>query len=126
MPRRRNVVFSVSRSCATSSDRAPGRTGTSAGEELRRLGGYAFPLVRDDGRATRDLGERGVVAQRTDDQVAHGAGGRTGGRVEEAEAQTERDAGQPQHATELPTAEHCEHLVGHPVLSSAPIGEATG
>ena len=129
MPSRRNVSFSTSRSCATSSDRAPGRTGTDGGEEADRVGGHALPLVGHDRRVERDhLGERGLVAERPDHEVAHGAAqGASADRVQEAEAEAERDAGQREHAPELAAAEHRDQLtrrvgVDHPDLSSAPIG----
>ena len=47
-----------------------------------------------------------LVAQRPHDQLADRTGGGAGDRVEEAEAEAERDAGEAEHPAELAATEH--------------------
>ena len=62
----------------------------------------------------RDLGERALVAEVADDEIADRGGRRVGRRVEEAARDAERDRGQPEHATELPTTQHGDGRRGAP------------
>ncbi len=98
----------------------PGPDRQVAREEARRVGGHALPLVGHHRRVARDFGERGLVAERADHEVAHGARRRAVDRVEEPEPHIEWDAGEREHAAELATSQHRHHLVGHRELSSAP------
>ncbi len=89
------------------------------GEKPRRGSRDPLPLVGDDGGTRRDLGQRGFVAEVTDDEVADRRGRRARDGVEEPEAQAEGDPGEPEHPTELAAPQHRYEIVGHPVLSSA-------
>ena len=52
------------------------------------------------------LRQRGFVAECTRDEMPDRACGRVGRRIEKAEVQAERDAGEPEHAAQLAPAEH--------------------
>ena len=101
--------------------------GHGGGEEADRSGRHTLPLVGRDPCVERDLPEGGLVPERPDHEIAHRLRRGLRRRVQEAEAEAERDAGQGEHAPELAAAEHRDQLtrrvgVGHPDLSSAPIG----
>ena len=73
--------------------------------------------------------ERDLVVERAHHQLPDRGRGRARGRIEEAEPQAERDAGEAEHAAELTTAEDRDQLLrvpGHPVcLAHAPFERAT-
>src|SRR6185312_11151579 len=70
-----------------------------------RLDRDVLELVRDDVGAGSQPSERGWVVERADDELPHLAGGRVRRRIEEAEAEPERQAGEPEHAAELTPAD---------------------
>ena len=74
------------------------RQGRNAADRLDR---HVLELVRDDVGSGREARERGRVVVGSHDQLSDLGGRRIRRRVEEAEAEPEREPGEPEHPPEL-------------------------